>query len=222
MTKEIPILFSTPMVQAELEGRKTQTRRIIKSRHESGLFTVSRRVSDGQITNICSLDWNERNCDKDIICPYGKPGDILWVKETFTILDWWEDSKAVQVMYEDGKTLVGQLTEREWLKFKKWKQKEGRKSSLFMFKSLSRIWLKVTNVRVERLQDISEEDAITEGVDFRYDKDEYGLVIYDGKAKRMFEELWQSINGPESWDLNPYVWVVEFEVLSTTGKPENI
>lgn len=102
MTKEIPILFSTTMVQAELEGRKTQTRRVIKSRHESGLFNVIRRATDGHITNICSLDWDERNCEKDVTCPYGKPGDILWVKETFTILDWWEDSKAVQVLPESN------------------------------------------------------------------------------------------------------------------------
>jgi uncharacterized protein YqfB (UPF0267 family) len=202
MIKEIPILFSTPMVQAILAGRKTQTRRIIKSRHESGLFQVSRRKSDGQIISIESLDWDERNCEKNITCPYGQPGDLLWVRESWRGVkqDFGEDR------YEYRATEKIDI-DTKW------------KPSIHMPKTAARIWLEVTNVRAERLQDITEHDALQEGMSIRYDKDEDGLVVKDKRNTEAFEELWQSINGTESWEANPWVWVVEFKVLSTTGKP---
>lgn len=202
MTKEIPILFSTPMVQAILAGRKTQTRRVIKSRHESGLFQVSRRKSDGQIISIESLDWDERNCEKNITCPYGQPGDLLWVRETFVYRDK-HDKYYYKADYPDSDPYAH----------------SGWKPSIHMPKAAARIWLEVTNVRAERLQDITEHDALQEGMSIRYDKDEDGLVVKDKRNTEAFEELWQSINGTESWEANPWVWVVEFKVLSTTGKP---
>lgn len=212
--KFIPILFSTPMVQAILEGRKTQTRRVIKSRHDSGLFQICRRITDGQITSINSLDWDERNCEKDIVCPYGQPGDILWVRETFRPIE--QDFGSPRYEYKATESI--NLSD-------KWKP------SLFMPKSACRIFLKVKSVRVERLQDISEDDAIAEGIEvmkvyvhkvFRNYQDEAktngGYKGFVETAIASFKSLWQSINGEQSWKENPFVWVIEFERIE---KPEN-
>ena len=181
--KEIPILFSTPMVQAILEGRKTQTRRVVKGEAlkwlEPDMFTPE-------------FVANPENS----LCPYGQPGDLLWVRETWINQD------------GDYKFLADNLDWKGIMKFK---------PSIYMPKEAARIWLKVVNVRVERLQEISEQDAIAEGVET--------LGLYPGysvSSRGKFEGLWNHINGAESWDANPWVWVVEFEVLSTTGRPCNI
>ena len=222
--KYIPILMSTPMVQSILAGRKTMTRRTIKSRHESGLLQVSRRKIDGQVASIESLDWGERNCEKDIICPYGQPGDVLWVRETFQQWNYPTKPPFKYVYKADGfvkrygaweRDVKGKMHDTE--RIEKWQP------SLFMPKAACRIFLEVTNIRVERLQDISESDAVSEGIQ----PTEWGYVNYliDGfyynaknKAKESFRTLWQSINGKESWDKNPFVWVVEFKQIE---KPIN-
>lgn len=128
------------------------------------------------------------------------PGDILYVKETFTIMDWWEDSKSVHVLYEDGEANVVTLTNEEWAKFEKWKNKEDKKPSLFMFRSLSRIILKVTDVKCERVCDISEEEAKEEGVTLYKNQDgTYGGWAEPTTHKEAFELLWTNINGEETW-----------------------
>jgi hypothetical protein len=223
---EKPILFSTPMVKAILEGRKTQTRRIIKSRHESGLFQISRRVTDNQITSIESLDWDERNCEKDIVCPYGKPGDTLWVRETwarFAGID-----KVNPVIYRaDGAWEARGVEGPIHVEGNRWKP------SIHMPKSVARIWLEITDIAIERVQDISGSDAEAEGVEWRIMGKEFGKLqgqrLYKDYlnpantefgptfAKDSFMYLWQSINGFESWDTNPWVWVVSFKTLSTGG-----
>lgn len=173
---------------------------------------------------------------KSYRCPYGRPGDLLWVKETFEVLAYNEESKSLSIRYEDDDVMMCNLENREWTKFSKWKKKYGRKSSLFLFKSCSRIWLQVEWVRVERLQDISEEDAVSEGIE-NYITDTDVLPVYRNYTvtrKELeadhwahcaddsidsFKSLWMSINGPESWENNPWVWVIKFKVLSTTGMP---
>lgn len=223
MRKQIPILFSTPMVQAILDGRKTMTRRKIKSRHESGLFQVNRRVSDGQITDINSLDWDERNCEKDITCPYGQPGDILWVRESAANLNVDFPSVEPYWIYKADIQIKDQHGPVTW------------KPSIHMPKSACRIWLEITDVRVERLQDMDgahaeECDSLKEGImKFHHGDGNYGYHWkgdMDGKnfvhPFDAFVDLWKSINGPESWEANPWVWVVEFKILSTTGKPSDI
>lgn len=204
-----PILFSTPMVQAILEGRKTQTRRLIKSRHESGLFQVCKRATDGQIMNIESLDWDERNCEKDITCPYGNIGDLLWVRESF-------------MRYQPGRPFI----------YKTEVSEEQMKGGAFKFKpsihmpyEACRLWLKITNIRIERLQEITPEDAEAEGIKGypgdlwkRYTVNTDTATQFMGETvlsrTQSFKTLWQSINGEESWDSNPFVWVVEFERCS--------
>jgi hypothetical protein len=198
MTKERPILFSTPMVKAILEGRKTMTRRVVKSRHESGMFAVSRTA--GQITSIESLDWDERNCEKDVYCPYGNPGDILWVREkTFKDVD--------DVYYYADGTCCDQIPECCCCEV----GKPRLIPSIHMPKSACRIWLEITDVRVERLHEITNEDCKKEGVTPDYSD----LFPY----AKSFKALWRKINGEESWERNPFVWVICFKVLSTTGKP---
>ena len=189
--KEHPILFSGPMVKAILEGRKTQTRRVIlpqpESRHhridfEHGFLKESIR--------ICGC-WEVIKKTK---CKY-ESGDLLWVRETF-----WHDGSPLTAphYHADGKPDISERHDAGLLK---------KKPSIHMPKKFCRIWLKVKGVRVERLQDISEEDAVAEGV--LGDETEF-----DQATPRMcFELLWNSINSARGygWKENPWVWVLEFE-----------
>lgn len=185
--KERPILFNSATVIAILEGRKTQTRRMINPQPEltsrSGFSWKGE--SFGQNSDF---EGTCRNFSKGA-CKFGKPGDRLWVRETFL-----QDSNGYIYRadgdFEGNAKILG-----------------GWRPSLFMPRSASRILLEITNVRVERLQDISEEDAKSEGAD---------PVIEFGYSRCYsigFNRLWESINGQGSWALNPWVWVIEFKVI---------
>lgn len=217
--KERPILFSTPMVQAILAGRKTQTRRVVKARSPED-FALFINMEAG-----CNV---EKNSSELARCrsPYGNPGDVLWVRETWC----WEGDTSHQDLDPVGFF---------WFKadFKDDDGPSGWRPSIHMPKRYARIWLQIEDVRVERLWDITEEDAIAEGIlwhkwdidylprykDYLADAFGYGHPEHDyptvGIAKTSFSTLWRSINGSESWAENPWVWVVKFKVLSTTGKP---
>jgi len=186
-----PILFSTPMVQAILDGTKTQTRRVVKSRPHNSLHLLTIRNSQ--------LQWDNKPC------PYGKPGDILWVREKWLF----------QRSPYRGYVYAAEFSEA-LIKTQKWKP------SIHMPFEVARIFLRIKSVRVERLKDISEEDAISEGCCLYGPFGEYKGVLHPNggsmkyraysKATRAFECLWESINGDESWNANPWVWVVEFEI----------
>lgn len=169
-----PILFSTAMVQAILEGRKTQTRRVVKGEHLRGV--------------TCDATMYSQMATR---CPYGQPGDILWVRETFMPITTYSVDGAV-------KGFAHKADRKEWDDCAKWKP------SIFMPFAAARIFLRIKSVRVERLQDITEEDAVAEGV----------FNTFINTAKHQFYKIRQSINGPESWDANPWVWVVEFERIT--------
>ena len=207
MTKERPILFSAPMVRAILDGRKTQTRRIIKPQpyiDEMGNFcwngeNFGQDFNGPCIQAIASPIPSSKT--KRVRCPYGKPGDRLWVRETFN---------------HDGEKYIYAADLNE-LGVQKWAAQW--KPSIHMPRIASRILLEITGVRVERLQDISEEDAIAEGcIKFPFE-DDHAYTFYDddktGHATHTgaYRKLWESINGSGSWDLNPWVWVVEFRTL---------
>ena len=207
-----PILFNTEMVQAILAGRKTQTRRIIKSRDESGIFQVCKNF-DGKVTSIESLDWDERNCEKDILSKY-QIDDILWVRETFQKLESVKH-KEIDFLYKADVEYHNYFNSDLVV----WSP------SIHMPKEAARIFLKVTNVRVERLQDISEEDAIAEGVELG--DPNKGIIYRDYLrqktfflfARLSFKSLWDSINAKKHpWESNPWVWVYDFERIE---KPEN-
>lgn len=230
--KERPILFSAPMVIALLSSRKTMTRRIVKPQPEdcmvgiTGLFRHPNRLGK-------YIGETER-----VLCPYGKPGDRLWVRETWRIGAWNENSGGeIAVDY-----LADNHSRRDWLQVpdadtfeKYWLQscddcdKAGIKTdgagqyhwepgqspcrtrpSIFMPRWASRILLEITNVRVERLQDISEEDAMAEGVQLLKTQS----ALDRGVWAHRYAQLWETINGHGSWDVNPWVWVIEFKVVT--------
>lgn len=204
--KTKPILFNTLMVQAILEGRKTQTRRIIKNIPED-TFKIWFDGGEWIVENEKGQCWTNKLESK-----YQKD-DILWVRETFTI-------KPPIDAEQDWITFIYKATDSIECYDVKWKP------SIFMPKEAARIFLKVTNIRVERLHDISENDAIAEGVGAGFQMNagypDYEHIINgictltQDSAYASFISLWQKING--NWDENPFVWVYEFE---RTEKPEN-
>lgn len=220
--KERPILFSAPMIRAILSGNKTQTRRVLKTQPEW-------MDSCGDIALLYLHDFEYYIGEKPFVCPYGEPGDILWVREGLVARQAYDlmgneiaDTKFVHYAADDEPFLVNDFDVV-------WQFSRNSVSPIHMPKEAARIWLRVKDVRVERLQDISEEDAKAEGIllDKRREGDYYHWQhnTESGQwychADDAFKSLWQSINGAESWDKNPFVWVVEYEVLSTTGKPKN-
>lgn len=213
--KARPILFSASMIHALLGDRKVQTRRVIRPQpriDEQGNFCW-RGVRDGQsaagdshaqklaLASCC--DSQDRGQ-----CPYGKPGDLLWVKETWGIdrVGGRVPLNAVvatngggfpvaKVKYaaDDGSTVMA----------------DEKRSSLFMPRWASRLTLQITDVRVERLQEISEADAVAEGVftpGAGYAENGPPVAVVNYGA------LWESINGAGSWDENPWVWALTFKV----------
>lgn len=208
--KERPILFSGPMVRALIAGTKTQTRRLAKflPYHEGLNLQASSLVLGNYCTGSPKSGWvlrsKQGSCwtdrTKPLHCPYGMPGDRLWVKETFSDHGAFGDTgrKAYRADIPDGKEPHG----LHW------------KPSIFCTRAASRITLEVTAVRVERLNSISEADAIAEGVDIN------GAVGYVpasesmGPARYQYANLWSDINGAGSWDANPWVWVVGFRRVS--------
>ena len=224
--KERSIIFGGEMVRALLEGRKTQTRRVIKPQpniDEYGLSWSSRLYDNGLGAN----SFHTKSLSPSIMdawanaCSYGKPGDLLWVREAFaeayqmgknyftTMIPTSASSRdAMRTTIYKATAEVPPTAEIKW------------KSSRFMPRTASRITLEITNVRVERLQDISEEDAKAEGVPVDDSAcDHVRLRCADigclGPGYRSsFCELWEKINGKKHpWASNPWVWVVEFNVL---------
>jgi hypothetical protein len=204
--KEKPILFSSSMVQAILAGRKTQTRRIMKTQPD---------LRGPRCTNVHFEDWHGR----ELKFPYGWVGDILWVRETWRPstnsmpIGWPYDYRATAK--EDGVPEEG-----PW------------KPSIFMPKDACRIKLFISDIRAERLQDISEVDAINEGT-LSMSSDWIGLQFPSYKSlldkwekgdkktappigpspRARYYALWESINGSGSWDKNPWVWVIGFRKM---------
>jgi len=191
--KERPILFSDEMVRAILAGQKTQTRRIVKN-----VWGYTFKGMDGHIARFGYAD--------SILCvlrhcPQGIPGDRLWVRETWAAPGYLDHRKPSDIedwnpiLYRaDG--FIARQFEVGWswhaFMFGRWRP------SVFMPRWASRINLEIVNVRVERLQDISEEDAKAEGC----------------KGIKEFRATWGRINAKRGygWESNPYVWVIEFQV----------
>lgn len=222
--KTKPILFSTEMVQAILEGRKTQTRRT------KGLNYINKNPDFYRYNRTCNrfdeftkdyhifLD-NEINTGAYFVkCPYSI-GDILWVRETFAGIEQ-NDGKLRYHYKADANWALDKALEIFW------------KPSIHMPKEAARIFLKVINIRVERLFEISAKDAIAEGVECKIvekikeyraylvkdSEHVFGKNSYPDTPECSFLELWEKINGNKSVNSNPWVWVIEFERVE---KPEN-
>lgn len=195
---ERPMLMSAPMVRAILAGTKTQTRRIAK-----GVATVHAITGEPP----AKLD----SAGPRVACPYGQPGDRLWVREAHAIVPRtaYAHSEGVQQTlrpddpYEHDAAIYREGWTRSNSGFK-WRP------SIHMPRWASRITLEITSVRVERLQDISEADAKAEGAGEAFDTVD-GFVEHDlGNHRDGFAKLWTEINGPESWAANPWVWALDF------------
>lgn len=188
-----PILFSGDMVEAINNGTKTQTRRTFKTYNKGGMKLEAHQIEPGEA---------------QFFSPYGKIGDVLWVRETFVYR-----SKHDRYYYRADYPDFEPYSHNGW------------KPSIFMPKAACRIFLKITNIRLERLQSISEDDCIKEGVKEIHP---YPFVarwknyMIDEDLMRSpylsFQSLWVKINGKESWNENPWLWVVEFEQID---KPNN-
>lgn len=227
--RERPILFQGPMVRALLAGTKTQTRRALRDQPDehhwqllpgyelkrSKIVTIKERCAVKFSHSIpqnreweTALDW--------LLCPYGQPGDQLWVRET------WNDGYAFEVTEGSHRVVRdavyyradcrpdGLFAARPW------------RPAIHMPRRASRIQLEVSDVRVQRLQDISEEDAKAEGIhkpvgsQFWHSNDlahlwDGGGGLSGETPQHAYRNLWERINGDRSWDANPWVWAVSFK-----------
>lgn len=208
--KERPILFSGEMVRAILDGRKTQTRRVVKPQPR----VIHALYCDAS----CETNLNFGKYGR-IHCKFGMKGDQLWVKETFGICSGIEPAKPKfghKIYYRSTMNAKDGSPAQEKGIAKGWPVDKWR-PSIFMPRFASRITLEIVSVRVERLQEISEEDAKAEGITI---PECVGLSVCAGgcnycevKASPIqhYRKLWEKINGAGSWDANPWVWVIEFK-----------
>lgn len=225
-TKERPILFSAAMVRALLDGRKTQTRRIVSADVAEALDFLGGHADDEPATGEdVRIHWGQADDDDGKIgkaqwlascaeCPeegvieigagYGQPGDRLWVRESHMSLDN-RDGGRIITYKAGGPDFVFRAGagDDDWRGHSKWTP------SIHMRREYSRILLEITNVRVERVQEISETDAIAEGTTPSL----VGDALDHLKYRAGFQTLWESINAARGfgWDVNPWVWVVEFK-----------
>ena len=225
--KERGMIFNSEMVRAILDGRKTQTRRIMKVQPESNQLGLLLITDSTKHSDIGKYHWAESNAtgnhvrSKLFSCPFGAVGDRIWVRETWGVvshafsddglmIDWVPDRPATAIHempfgngYYSGYAIYAADGDFTWGDDDGYE--DGRscwKPSIHMPRAASRILLEITNVRVERLRSMSQDDARAEGVIAASGPMEAGLA---------FRELWDSIYGEESWKANPWVWVIKFK-----------
>ncbi|WP_287918079.1 hypothetical protein [Comamonas sp.] len=234
--KETGLMFKAPLVHAILAGQKTQTRRLLKPQpapnhpHDGGTKWVLERGLHTPVGSVGHLSVREK---MGLRCPMGQPGDRIYVRETFVqgfktdpstgdLLQWGADGEELPMTTWFRATDGG----ISWSDDDGWETNVPWKPSIHMPKDLARIWLEITGVRVERLQDISNEDAIAEGVNrisHGREGDYYSAIRNEQHPKNWtypddaFRELWESTGG--DWAANPWVWVIDFKTISTTGRP---
>lgn len=204
--KATPILFNGAMVRALLEGRKTQTRRVVKPqpKNSDGRHASSRHGFEffgGEYPEHGSVVW----------CPYGRPGDLLWVRETFAF------SRLYSLCAPRGVPCGSDTFYREGMSDKEWEALHTRTHpAIHMPRWASRLTLKIQDVSVERVQDIRAADVIAEGVDVHEAERRLKMIEPADFDVCAFAELWHSINGAReySWDSNPWVWALTFEVIN--------
>lgn len=215
---ERPILFSAEMVRAILAGRKTQTRRKMKvqpwpdSTVEVGPYhphIVDRHGESHPGPATFGAVWSHQDivngADAGLPCPYGALGDLLWVREGFAVQpELWADNRGPQPLHYTADQVIGFAGKPDTRQIEDYRSKP----SIHMPRWASRITLRITDVRAERLQDIREDDARAEGCDPVIHEDG---AIDCGTRKTTFARLWNRINGAGAWEANPWVWVLSFE-----------
>lgn len=196
--KERPILFSGEMVRAILAGQKTQTRRIAPFNPNS--HGVPFKYINKAEAKVFGLKFGAIHELANVRCRYGEPDDRLWVRETWQAWAEFDGSPAAAISAEARLRLNYPANGNTW---------DARlRPSIHMPRWASRILLEITDIRVERLQDISVADAIAEGV-----KTCEGELVTNGcwySEDELYSMLWTKIHGHGSWNSNPWVWVVEF------------
>lgn len=205
--REHPILFSAPMVRAILEGSKTQTRRVVRKQFAADAIVaeVAATTPEGwQISGHSGLWWDDAGAclDDAVRCPYGMPGDLLWVREHWRAPASCDHLPPRSISDSEPLRFIADETTGPDAGFGK------ARRAFHMPRWASRVSLEVTGVRVERLQDISVSDSIAEGLG-EYASHLRGLSPCL-EWRYAYEDLWTEINGPESWAVNPWVWVIEF------------
>jgi len=197
--KEIPILFNTEMVKAIDSGRKTQTRRPLTKVIGLGGHISSFHPSDTKgydwIMRDARMRWNDFTNDELLDrCPFGHPGDHLWIRETFSF----QDFPATETSFRKRKIFYRARGDELYPKMK-WKP------SIHLPRIYGRIVLEITDVKIEQVQDITHKDAVAEGV-------EYDVSVAGGAPLPRFEKLWNKVY--KNWDANPWVWVYTFKVVT--------
>lgn len=178
-------IFNTEQVRAIQEGRMTQFMQEVKSRHESGIFQVCRN-RDGVITSIYSLDWDERNCERDVVCPFGKVGDVIYVRE-----GWFNDadSEEAPIYVHKGYSPNFPLGGCKW------------KSPATMPREAARLFLRIENIRVMRVQELSVMEFE------KQDRRNAYVHMPSFRPNCLSEEIWNA---------NKYHWIIDF---TKTDKP---
>ncbi len=236
-----PILFSAPMIRALLAGRKTQTRRLV----EPQPLAVLAQPGDGKAPSHAIINRaqktgviiNEYGNEDWLRSPYGYPGDRLWVRETVRA-EVVNDLAYVRYIADNSLVLVENSQEAadEWHDMYCYRGKHGATvPSIHMPQWCSRMTLEITGIRIERLQNVTEQDALAEGAipiecdHIRRSCEEIGC--YGDTARAAFRGIWESVDGnwesvdgnwesvDGNWDANPWVWVIEFKVIQTKQSP---
>lgn len=219
--KERPILFSGAMVRAILDGSKTQTRRVIKNNPiEPHPVEKAAHYHTGDPSQGYAWYWRDRGCwnsSKPFFCPYGHAGDRLWVRETHRLIDYSVTAPGCYPVHDDWQAIYKADNLSEFIAAGRWRP------SIHMPRWASRIALEITGVRIERLQEISEEDALAEGIEKSSDPSLSswpflganhlikGTPKPHATAGQAFLDVWGSIYGAMSGIDNPWVWVIEFK-----------
>lgn len=212
--RERPILFSGEMVRAILDGRKTQTRRVVTPQPNNpdvfgvspvwgyGVHKANASLPGAKPGRFClhaAFSVDGKRVDRFLPCPYGQPGDRLWVRECFSYV-YGQRTPQIDTGFAIWYWADGPTEHGDWTK---------PKPSIHMPRWASRITLEITNVRVQRVQEISENDAQDEGVN--------EFVEFDGlTAADLYRQLWDSLNAERApWAANPFVWVLEFKAVES-------
>lgn len=213
------MLYSAPMVSAILDDTKTQTRRLAKG--VAAIHTVTGEP-------LAKLD----SAGPRVSCPYGQTGDLLWVRETFYAWGRWETRYCTKKGHDEwhfidmtlkcGKAYLYAATDKSPQPMGGKRHKGSatptwwKRPSIFMPRAASRITLEIIRARVERLNNITEADALAEGCTSTAIPNDAGDDYIGHYASEEYQALWESLNGHGSWSLNPWVWVIEFKHLETT------
>lgn len=230
--KKRPILFRGEMVEAILAGKKTQTRSPVRWRSKR-----AEEVDDGESEGNLLFEtpgggwwpfYVYDGMEVPLSCPYGAPGERLWVKETFR--PWWDENElycCIQYRADNGLMKpkisdinIGERFQEECEATRR-PQVDGNKipwkPSIFMPRWACRITLEITGVRVEQLSEISEKDCWREG--FRPVSGAHGNVVgLNPNGRQRFQTYYENINGPGSWEKNPWVWVIDFKRIAVNGR----